>query len=332
MSLPKAVSIREVGPRDGFQMERDFIPTDTKIEIINGLVDSGIRLFEATSFVSPKAIPQLRDAFDVMAGVHRVKGLEMGALVPNVRGAENAALARVDEMVLLVSASESHNKSNVNQTIESSLRGFETVVKIASDVRIGLRCSMSVAFGCPFEGDVDPEKVTRVVERMVTLGINRISLCDTTGMATPPIVRGTCQFVMDRYPDLDVSLHFHNTRGLGLVNVYEALNMGLYIFESSVAGLGGCPFAPGATGNVCTEDLVYLMGELGFETGINLVELIKVAKKVEEVVGRELPGQVMKAGPRLDLRPLPDKISDETQPKIYLDKEVLDAFKQYQGD
>lgn len=310
MSLPKAVSIREVGPRDGFQMERDFIPTDKKIEIINGLVDSGIRLFEATSFVSPKAIPQLRDAFDVVAGINRAEGLEVGALVPNVRGAENAALAGVDEMVLLVSASESHNKSNVNQTIESSLRGFETVVKIASDVRIGLRCSMSVAFGCPFEGDVDPENVTRVVERMVTLGINRISLCDTTGMATPPIVRRTCQFVMDRYPDLDVSLHFHNTRGLGFVNVYEALNMGLYIFESSVAGLGGCPFAPGATGNVCTEDLVYLMGELGLETGINLVELIKVAKRVEEVVGRELPGQVMKAGPRLDLHPLPDKISD----------------------
>ncbi len=310
MSLPKAVSIREVGPRDGFQMERDFIPTDKKIEIINGLVDSGIRLFEATSFVSPKAIPQLRDAFDVVAGINRAEGLEVGALVPNVRGAENAALAGVDEMVLLVSASESHNKSNVNQTIESSLRGFETVVKIASDVRIGLRCSMSVAFGCPFEGDVAPENVTRVVERMDTLGINRISLCDTTGMATPPIVRRTCQFVMDRYPDLEVSLHFHNTRGLGLVNVYEALNMGLYIFESSVAGLGGCPFAPGATGNVCTEDLVYLMGELGLETGINLVELIKVAKRVEEVVGRELPGQVMKTGPRLDLHPLPDKISD----------------------
>ena len=310
MSLPKTVSIREVGPRDGLQMERDFIPTDTKIAIINGLVDSGIRLFEATSFVSPKAIPQMRDAAHVVAGINRVKGLEVGALVPNVRGAENAALAGVDEMVLLVSASESHNKSNVNQTIESSLRGFETVVKIASDARIGLRCSMSVAFGCPFEGDVDPENVTRVVERMVTLGINHISLCDTTGMATPPIVRRTCQFVMDRYPDLDVSLHFHNTRGLGLVNVYEALNMGLYIFESSVAGLGGCPFAPGATGNVCTEDLVYLMGELGFETGINLVELIKVAKRVEEVVGRELPGQVMKAGPRLDLHPLPDKISD----------------------
>jgi hydroxymethylglutaryl-CoA lyase len=310
MSLPKAVSLREVGPRDGFQMERDFIPTDTKIEIVNALASAGIRLFEATSFVSPKAIPQLRDAADVVAGINRVEGLEVGALVPNVRGAENAALAGVDEMVLLVSASESHNKSNVNQTIEDSLSGFETVVKIASEARIALRCSMSVAFGCPFEGDVAPENVTRVVQLMMALGINRISLCDTTGMATPPIVRRTCQFVMDKYPDLELSLHFHNTRGLGLVNVYEALNMGLNIFESSVAGLGGCPFAPGATGNICTEDLVYLLDELGLETGINLVELIKVAKRVEEVVGRKLPGQVMKAGRRLDLHPLPGKITN----------------------
>jgi len=310
MSLPKAVSLREVGPRDGFQMEREFIPTDTKIAIVNALASAGIRLFEATSFVSPKAIPQLRDAADVVAGINRVEGLEVGALVPNVRGAENAALAGVDEMVLLVSASESHNKSNVNQTIEDSLVGFETVAKIASEARIALRCSMSVAFGCPFEGDVDPENVTRVVQRMMALGINRISLCDTTGMATPPIVRRTCQFVMDKYPDLELSLHFHNTRGLGLVNVYEALHMGLNIFESSVAGLGGCPFAPGATGNICTEDLVYLMDELGLETGINLVELIKVAKRVEEVVGRKLPGQVMKAGRRLDLHPLPGKITN----------------------
>jgi len=310
MSLPKAVGIREVGPRDGFQMEREFIPTDTKIAIVNALASAGIRLFEATSFVSPKAIPQLRDAADVVAGINRVEGLEVGALVPNVRGAENAALAGVDEMVLLVSASESHNKSNVNQTIEDSLVGFETVAKIASEARIALRCSMSVAFGCPFEGDVAPENVTRVVQRMMALGINRISLCDTTGMATPPIVRRTCQFVMDKYPDLELSLHFHNTRGLGLVNVYEALNMGLNIFESSVAGLGGCPFAPGATGNICTEDLVYLMDELGLETGINLVELIKVAKRVEEVVGRKLPGQVMKAGRRLDLHPLPGKITN----------------------
>jgi len=305
MSFAQAVSIREVGPRDGFQMEREFIPTDRKIEIVNALAGAGLRLFEVTSFVSPKAIPQLRDAAEVVAGIDRIEGLEVGVLVPNVRGAEDAARAGVDEIVLLVSATESHNMSNVNLTIEKSLTGFETVVKIAADARISLRCSMSVVFGCPFEGDVAPEKAGRVVRRMIALGINRMTLCDTTGMGTPLVVRRTCKYLMETYPDLELSLHFHNTRGLGLVNVYEALNMGLTRFESSVAGLGGCPFAPGATGNVPTEDLVYMMDELGIETGINLSELIKVARRVEEVVGRQLPGQVMKTGRRLDLHPLP---------------------------
>ena len=309
MNLPQAVRIREVGPRDGFQMEREFIPTDTKIEVVNALISVGMRLVEATSFVSPKAIPQLRDAAEVVAGVKRVEGLEIGALVPNVRGAENAAQAGVDEMVLLVSASESHNRSNVNQSIEDSLKGFETMVRIASEARIALRGAMSVVFGCPFEGDVAIDKVEQIVQRMVALGINQVTLSDTTGMATPPIVRRTCQFIMDKYPDLELTLHFHNTRGLGLVNVYEALNMGLNSFESSVGGLGGCPFAPGATGNVCTEDLVYLMDELGLKSGIDLVKLIEVAKRLEEVIGRELPGQVMKAGQRLDLHPLPSRIS-----------------------
>lgn len=303
MNLPKTVRIREVGPRDGFQMEREFIPTATKIEIINALVRTGLCLFEATSFVSPRAIPQMRDAAQVLAGIDRHEGMEVGALVPNIRGAENAAAAGVDEIVLLVSASESHNRSNINQSIEGSLRGFETMADIASEAGITVRGSISVVFGCPFEGNVPVENVDRIVERMAALGITAVTLGDTTGMATPPIVRRVCRSVMDKYPGLEIGLHFHNTRGLGLVNVYEALGMGFDIFESSIGGLGGCPFAPGATGNVCTEDLVYMMEELGLETGIDLVELIRVAKKVEETVGRELPGQVMKSGRRLDLYP-----------------------------
>lgn len=308
MSLPRAVEIREVGPRDGFQMEPEFIPTDEKIEIVNALINAGLRRFEVTSFVSPKAIPQLRDAARVVAGVNRIAGLELGALVPNPRGAEDAARAGVDEIVLLVSASESHNRSNVNRTIDESLEGFDAMVKIAAEAGASLRGSMSVVFGCPFEGDVAPEQVGRIIQRMLDLGIDRITLCDTTGMATPPIVRRTCQFVMDTYPNVELCLHFHNTRGLGLVNVNEALNMGLTRFESSVAGLGGCPFAPGATGNVCTEDLVYMMDEMGIETGVDLAELIRAAKRVEEIIGRPLPGQVMKAGRRLDLHPLPSQI------------------------
>ncbi|MBW2049316.1 MAG: hydroxymethylglutaryl-CoA lyase [Deltaproteobacteria bacterium] len=303
MNLPKTVRIREVGPRDGFQMEREFIPTATKIEIINALVRTGLCLFEATSFVSPRAIPQMRDAAQVLAGIDRHEGMEVGALVPNIRGAEDAAAAGVDEIVLLVSASESHNRSNINQSIEGSLRGFETMAEIASEAGITVRGSISVVFGCPFEGNVPVENVDRIVERMAALGITAVTLGDTTGMATPPIVRRVCRSVMDKYPGLEIGLHFHNTRGLGLVNVYEALGMGFDIFESSIGGLGGCPFAPGATGNVCTEDLVYMMEELGLETGIDLVELIRVAKKVEETVGRELPGQVMKSGRRLDLYP-----------------------------
>ena len=303
MNLPKTVRIREVGPRDGFQMEREFIPTATKIEIINALVRTGLCLFEATSFVSPRAIPQMRDAAQALAGIDRHEGMEVGALVPNIRGAENAAAAGVDEIVLLVSASESHNRSNINQSIEGSLRGFETMAEIASEAGITVRGSISVVFGCPFEGNVPVENVDRIVERMAALGITAVTLGDTTGMATPPIVRRVCRSVMDKYPGLEIGLHFHNTRGLGLVNVYEALGMGFDIFESSIGGLGGCPFAPGATGNVCTEDLVYMMEELGLETGIDLVELIRVAKKVEETVGRELPGQVMKSGRRLDLYP-----------------------------
>jgi len=284
-------------------MEREFIPTATKIEIINALVRTGLCLFEATSFVSPRAIPQMRDAAQVLAGIDRHEGMEVGALVPNIRGAENAAAAGVDEIVLLVSASESHNRSNINQSIEGSLRGFETMAEIASEAGITVRGSISVVFGCPFEGNVPVENVDRIVERMAALGITAVTLGDTTGMATPPIVRRVCRSVMDKYPGLEIGLHFHNTRGLGLVNVYEALGMGFDIFESSIGGLGGCPFAPGATGNVCTEDLVYMMEELGLETGIDLVELIRVAKKVEETVGRELPGQVMKSGRRLDLYP-----------------------------
>ena len=305
MKLPKSVTVIEVGPRDGFQMEKAFIPTETKIEIIHALADAGIRHIEATSFISPKAIPQMKDASEVILGIDRSRDVKLTALVPNPRGAENAAKAGVDEMRLFVSASEGHNKSNVNRTIEESLIGFEEVMEIANNADIPVGADIATAFGCPFEGDVSAEQVGYLTDRLLGLGAVSITLGDTTGMATPPIVRRTCEHLLVKYPDLDLGLHFHNTRGIGPVNVYEALNIGLTRFESSVGGLGGCPFAPGATGNVCTEDIVYLFHELGIETGVDLDELIRVARRVEEVIGRPLPGQVMKAGKRLDLRPLP---------------------------
>lgn len=305
MSFPANVTVVEVGPRDGFQMEKEFIPTKTKIDIINSLAECGIKRMEVTSFVSPKAIPQMRDAAEVMAGVERARGVHMIGLVPNPKGAEKAVLACVDEMLIFVSASESHNRSNVNRTIDESITGFEDVVKIASGAKIPVRAGIAVSFGCPFEGEVPPQRVGRIVERLLNLGVEGVTLGDTTGMATPPIVRRTCEYLLGRFPGLEIALHFHNTRGIGLVNVYEALQMGLKTFESSVAGLGGCPFAPGATGNICTEDLVYLLHELGIETGIDLDALIRVARSVEEILGRPLPGQVMKAGKRLDLHPFP---------------------------
>ncbi len=305
MNLPKSVTVVEVGPRDGFQMEKVFIPTASKIEIIDALGRCGIGRMEVTSFISPKAIPQMRDAAEVMAGVDRGRGIRMIGLVPNPKGAENAVLARVDEMLIFVSATESHNKSNVNRTVDESISGFEDVMRIAWEAKVPVRAGIAVAFGCPFEGDVPPRRVGEIVGRLLDLGVEGVTLGDTTGMATPPLVRRTCEHILGRFPGLEVALHFHNTRGIGLVNVYEALHMGLNTFESSVAGLGGCPFAPGATGNICTEDLVYLLQELGIETGIDLDALIRVARRVEEIIGRPLPGQVMKAGKRLNLHPFP---------------------------
>lgn len=306
MALPSSVKVVEVGPRDGFQMEKAFIPTETKIGLINSLARCGFTRMEVTSFISPKAIPQMRDATEVVAGVDRSTGVRVAALVPNPKGAENAVAAGVDEMVTFVSASESHNRSNVNRTISESLTGFETVVKIARDAKISVATGIAVAFGCPFEGDVPAERVASIVGRLLDIGVHAFTLGDTTGLATPLIVTRTCEHLLNKYPGLELSLHFHNTRGIGLVNVYTALQLGFTIFESSVGGLGGCPFAPGATGNVCTEDMVYLFHELGIHTGIDLDELIRVARQVEGVIGRPLPGQVMKSGTRSARQLLPN--------------------------
>jgi hydroxymethylglutaryl-CoA lyase len=301
MSRPHRVTVVEVGPRDGFQMEPRFIPSAAKIKIINRLIDAGIREMEATSFVSPRAVPQLADAREIIAGIERRPGLVIKALVPNPRGARDAAACEVDQMVVFVSASETHNQSNVNRSLAQSLDGFGEVAAIAKDAGIALHGAIATSFGCPFEGDVSLEAVGRIAERMAGLGCAGISLGDTTGMATPPIVERTVRFLQDRFPELHLALHYHNTRGLGLVNVMTGLDLGIDTFESSIGGLGGCPFAPGATGNICTEDLVNFLHELGIETGIDLGRLIGIARSVEEAVGHEVPGQVMKAGPRLQL-------------------------------
>ena len=293
------VSITEVGTRDGFQAESQPIPTDVKAEIIDALIDAGVRRFEATSFVSPRAVPQLADAHEVMARVRRRSDAHLAALVPNVRGAERALGAGVDEMVCFVSASETHNAANLNAPIEASLANVAEIAARAKGTSVALRGAVACAFGCPFEGNVSVDALMRIIERYANVGIDRITLGDTTGMATPPTVERAVEAITRRYPDHRIALHFHNTRGVGLANVMVGLELGILEYESSIAGLGGCPFAPGATGNICTEDLVYLLEESGFDSGIDLEALIAVARRVEEVIGRPLPGQVMKAGPRL---------------------------------
>ncbi len=301
---PRRVRVVEVGTRDGFQAEPGFIPTAVKIETVNRLIAAGVQQFEVTSFVSPKAVPQLRDAAEVMAGIDRRPGVKLTALVPNPRGAEAAAKAGVDAMVVFLSASESHNAKNVNRSVAQSLAGFADVCRIAAEAGIAVQGAIATSFGCPFEGNVATAQVVDIAKAYADLGIHHVTLGDTTGMATPPLVADRCRALRAAVPSTDIALHFHNTRGSGLANVLAGLMEGVDLYESALGGLGGCPFAPGATGNICTEDLLYLLHECGHETGIDLDAVTQAAKRVEAVIGRELPGQVMKAGPRLALRRL----------------------------
>ena len=292
------VRVTEVGTRDGFQSEERFIDTAVKAEIIDALIAAGVRHIEATSFVSPRAVPQLADAHEMLSLLTRRKDASIAALAPNARGAERALGAGVDEIVCFVSASEMHNRANLNASIDESLANVDEVAAIVRG-KVHVRGAVACAFGCPFEGEVPVEAAMRVVDHYAKLGVDALTLGDTTGMATPPTVARLVQAVAERYPSLPIALHFHNTRGVGLANVMTGLDLGVREYESSIGGLGGCPFAPGATGNICTEDLVYLLKESGFDTGIDLDALIGVARRVESVIGRQLPGQVMKAGPRL---------------------------------
>jgi hydroxymethylglutaryl-CoA lyase len=295
----KFVLVTEVGPRDGFQSEARFIPTEVKADLINHLIAAGVRSFEVTSFVSPRAVPQMADAAEVMARIERRPGVRLSALVPNARGAERAAAAKVDMMVSFVSASETHCQANLNKSIEAALADFVEFAPIAQRYGIAIRGAVATAFGCPFEGEVTIDNVLRIIDTYMRHGVRHVTLGDTTGMATPPVVTRTVEAIRQRFPEAIVALHFHNTRGVGLANVMNGLALGVREYESSFGGLGGCPFAPGATGNICTEDLVYLLHECGWETGIDLDALAGVAREVQTFMERELPGQYMKAGARL---------------------------------
>ena len=300
------IEICDVGPRDGFQIEKGFIATADKIAIVNGLMAAGVRKIQISSFVSPRAVPQLADAAAVIAGVERQPGVVFSALVPNARGAERAAETDVDIMGLFCSASEAHSLKNVNASIDDTLARFPPVAQIAERSGKRLQGGVATVFGCPFEGEVAPEAVVRIARFYRDLGIVDLNLGDTTGMATPTTVRRVMAALREAVPEMVVTLHFHNTRGVGLANVLVGLEEGVSRYDSSIGGLGGCPFAAGATGNICTEDLVYLLQESGYETGVDLERLIETAKLTESVIGRELAGQVMKAGPRLTRHGLGD--------------------------
>ena len=295
----KEVKITEVGPRDGFQSEKNILKTEDKIDVINNLIEAGFPRIEVSSFVSPKAIPQLADAEIILNKVKRNQNTTLAALVPNTRGALRAVEAKLDEIVVFLSASESHNKKNVNRSVQESLIGFKEIADIAGKNNIPIQGDIATAFGCPFEGNVSSKKLVDISKEYKLMGFKGVTLGDTTGMATPPVVTNAINAIRDNVPDFEITLHFHNTRGVGLANVMTGLNLGISDFESCFGGMGGCPFAPNATGNICSEDLIYLLHEMGIETGIDLDQLIKIAKKVESLVGHRLPGQVMRAGPRL---------------------------------
>ena len=295
----KEVRVTEVGPRDGFQSEKTVLKTEDKIDIINNLIEAGFPRIEVSSFVSPKAIPQLADAETILNKVNRNSNTTLAALVPNSRGALRAVEAKLDQIVVFLSASESHNKKNVNRSVDESLQGFREIADIAGKNNIPIQGDIATAFGCPFEGNISPKTLANISKEYKKMGFRGVTLGDTTGMATPVVVTDAINAIRDNVPDFNITLHFHNTRGVGLANVMTGLNEGITDYESCFGGMGGCPFAPNATGNICSEDLIYLLHEMGIETGIDLDKTIEIAKKVESLVGHKLPGQVMRAGHRL---------------------------------
>jgi hydroxymethylglutaryl-CoA lyase len=302
--MKQRIYINEVAVRDGFQIERDFVPTETKVALIDELSRTGLAKIEVTSFVSPKAVPNMRDAEQVLNLIDRVPGVIYAVLVPNLRGVERAIQCNVDEINLFCSASESHNRANVNRTIAQSVAGFGEIMQALSGSDIKVNCSISTAFGCPFEGKVAAEKVFDLVDQFLALGFDGVTIADTTGMANPKQVRELMLEIAKRCADVELTLHFHNTRGMGLANVLAGLEAGVVRYDASIGGLGGCPFAPGASGNICTEDLVHMLEAMGYNTGVNLDRLLKVAHKVPKIVGHDVPGQVLKAGKATELHTL----------------------------
>jgi hydroxymethylglutaryl-CoA lyase len=295
--LPGTVEVNEVGPRDGFQAEETFIPTKRKVEIIDALSRTGVARVQVTSVVHPKAVPQLTDAEEVMGRIERVPGVRYTVLVPNLRGAERTVQMGADGWELMLSVTDSHSRSNANRSTEEALEGMEPVVALARQNGVEeVTGAMATALGCPFEGKVPFERVLYVAEAYRAMGVRHVSVADTVGVADPRLVFETMAGLKEKLPDVGFALHLHNTRGMALANVLAALQAGVTEFDSSVGGLGGCPFAPGATGNVSTEDLVHMLDLMGVRSGVDLDAVLDVAREVKEVVGHPLESAVARAG------------------------------------
>ncbi len=304
--LPSKVTICEVAPRDGFQAEAKWIPTEEKIRIVRALADTGVQSMEITSFVHPKAIPQLKDATEVVNGVQDLTNIKFRALVPNVKGAQRAIDAGITKLKLMLSATDSHSLSNANSLVEDAQNGFVPIIELAEKNNVKVGGSISVAWGCPFEGKVPLERIISIVDRYTKMGIEEVSLADTTGMANPKQVYEFLGALKTEFPRIEFSMHLHNTRGMAIANAVAALQQGVTLFDSSIAGLGGCPYAPGASGNIATEDLVHSFEEMGVDTGMNLDRLIATAKDVKNYLGHDGGSYMLQAGPCSALSPKPE--------------------------
>ncbi|KAB2330832.1 hydroxymethylglutaryl-CoA lyase [Cytobacillus depressus] len=307
--MRKQVTMTEVVTRDGFQIEPGFIETEYKISLIRRLIEAGVKRLEVTSFVHPIYVPQMKDAEAVMCGLSdRPNDVTFCTLALNEKGVERAIAAGTDEINFTFSVSETHNRKNSRRSVSESLDNIRFLIRRAEEEKIPINVGIATSFGCPFEGIYKPERVIPLIERLTDWGINSIILADTTGMAHPLQVKETCQQVLKQFPNLTLHLHLHNTRGMGAANVMAGLEAGVTRFDSSLAGIGGCPFAPGASGNICTEDIVHMLELMGYETEMNIDKLITLAKELEGKLEKTLPGQIMKAGKSSDLH------SNEWQP------------------
>lgn len=295
-SLPPTVEVIEVGPRDGFQMETTFIPTELKVETIDRLADAGLKKIEATSFVHPKFIPQMRDAADVMARIRRRPGVEYLALVPNLRGAERALEAGVDALRMVICVTETYNQRNLRMAVEQSVEIFGHVVRLAESAKVPVSAILAASFGCPFEGPVHDATVLALSRRLVDAGSHHMGFGDSAGVAHPLQVERLLRRLRGQHPDVPLWIHLHDTRGFGLANAYAALQAGIHRFDTSLGGLGGCPVIQGATGNIASEDFVYLCRQMGLSTGVELDPIRQASRRLQDFLGRPLPSRVLAAG------------------------------------